>query len=56
VRFYDLDEHVVVALAEVAGSNAFVTRDWAARVLFNCVVHGKKIILAPGAAPRRTQP
>lgn len=47
VRFYDLDQHVVVSLAEVAGSNAFVTRDWAARVLFNCVVNGKKIIVEP---------
>ena len=47
VRFYDLDKHVVVSMAEVAGSNAFVTRDWAARVLFNCMVHGKKIMLAP---------
>ena len=47
IRFYDLDKHVVVSLAEVAGSNAFVTRDWAARVLFNCVVNGKKIVLEP---------
>ncbi len=50
VRFYDLDDNVVVSLAEVAGSNAFVTRDWAARVLFNCVVHGKKFILEPQPA------
>ena len=47
IRFYDLDKHVVVSLAEVAGSNAFVTRDWAARVLFNCVVNGKKLVLEP---------
>ena len=52
VRFYDLDKNVVVSLSEVAGSNAFVTRDWAARVLFNCVVNGKKIIITP----RSTQP
>jgi len=51
VRFYDLDKHVVVSLAEVAGSNAFVTRDWAARVLFNCMVHGKKLVLAPLPEP-----
>jgi hypothetical protein len=47
VRFYDLDKNVVVSLSEVAGSNAFVTRDWAARVLFNCLVHGKKMVLEP---------
>ncbi len=58
VRFYDLDKSVVVSLAEVAGSNAFVTRDWAARVLFNCMVHGKKIVLeaVPPAAARPAQP
>lgn len=58
VRFYDLDKNVVVSLAEVAGSNAFVTRDWAARVLFNCMVHGKKIVLAPAAkqAVAKTRP
>lgn len=50
VRFYDLDKNVVVSLAEVIGSNAFVTRDWAARVLFNCMVHGKKIVLEPRPA------
>jgi hypothetical protein len=56
VRFYDLDENVVVSLAEVAGSNAFITRDWAARVLFNCVVHGKKLVLEPDAPPRKENP
>ena len=50
VHFYDLDKNVVVSLAEVAGSNAYVTRDWAARVLFNCVVNGRKIVIAPKRA------
>jgi hypothetical protein len=44
-QVYDLDKDVVVSLAENAGSNAFVTRDWAARVLFNCVVFGKRMII-----------
>jgi hypothetical protein len=49
VRVYDLDKNVVVSMDEVAGSNAFVTRDWAARVLFNCVVFGQRLTVIPQA-------
>ncbi len=48
VKIYDLKDDVVVSLAENAGSNAFVTRDWAARVLYNCVVFGQRLVLTPG--------
>ncbi len=47
VDLYDLDQDVVVAMAEAPGSNAYITRDWAARVLYNCVVFGKRMILNP---------
>ena len=47
VRMYDLEKDVVVSHAEAAGSNAFVTRDWAARVLFNCVVLGQRQSIIP---------
>jgi len=47
VRMYDLENDVVISLAETAGSNAYVTRDWAARVLFNCVVFGKRMTIQP---------
>lgn len=47
VRVYDLQSSVVVSLAEVPGSNAFATRDWAARVLFNCVVFGQRLTVVP---------
>jgi len=47
VRMYDLEKDVVISMAEAAGSNAYVTRDWAARVLFNCVVFGKRMTLLP---------
>lgn len=47
VRMYDLDKNVVVSIAEAPGSNAFVTRDWAARVLYNCVVFGQRQIIMP---------
>lgn len=49
VRMYDLEQDVVVSMAEAAGSNAFVTRDWAARVLFNCVVFGQRLTVMPKA-------
>ncbi len=45
VDLYDLDEAVVVSLEEVAGSNAYMTRDQAGRALYNCVVLGKKLEL-----------
>lgn len=54
VHVYPLDRNVVVSLDEVAGSNAFMTRDQAGRALFNCVVLGKKIELQP-PAPNPTQ-
>lgn len=50
VRLYPLDEKVVVSLDEVAGSNAFMTRDEAGRALFNCIVLGKRVELEPPAA------
>jgi hypothetical protein len=47
VHVYDLREHVVVSLGEVPGSSKYVTRDWAARVLFNCIALGEKVTLPP---------
>ncbi len=47
VRMYDLENAVVLSHAEAAGSNAFVTRDWAARTLFNCIVFGQRQVLTP---------
>jgi hypothetical protein len=51
VRLYDIDEQVVVSLDEVAGSNAYVTRDQVGRVLFNCLVLGTRVALDPDALP-----
>lgn len=47
VDVYALDTNVVVSLDEIAGSNAFMTRDQAGRALFNCMVLGKRVELAP---------
>ncbi len=49
INIYDLKENVVVSLAETLGSNAYVTRDWAARALFNCVVFGQRLVIVPEA-------
>lgn len=49
VQLYDLDEQVVVSLDEVAGSNAYVTRDMVGRVLYNCVVLGRRVVLEADA-------
>ena len=47
VHVYDLKENVVVSLGEVPGSSKYVTRDWAARALFNCIALGQKVIMQP---------
>ena len=53
VKLFPLDQRVVVSLDEVAGSNAFMTRDEAGRALFNCVVLGRRVALEP---PAKTPP
>ncbi len=50
VQVYDLDTDVVVSLDEVQGSHAFITRDWAARAVFNCIVLGCRIEVTPTPA------
>jgi hypothetical protein len=47
VRLYDIDEQTVVSLSEVAGSNAYMTRDQVGRALFNCIILGKRAVLQP---------
>lgn len=45
VELIDLEQDVVVSALEMPGSNAYITKDWAGRVLFNCIVLGAKLIL-----------
>lgn len=42
VDIYDLDHDIVISLIEKQGSNAFITKDAVGRILFNCVVLGKR--------------
>jgi hypothetical protein len=46
---YDLAKDVVVSLDEVEGSHAYITRDWAARAVFNCIVFGQRLVITPPA-------
>ncbi|MEN8126599.1 MAG: type II secretion system protein GspG [Planctomycetota bacterium] len=45
VDLFNIDEQTVVSLDEVAGSNAYLTRDQVGRALFNCIVLGKRLTL-----------
>jgi hypothetical protein len=47
VHVYDVRENVVISLGEVPGSSKYVTRDWAARALFNCIALGQKVTMPP---------
>jgi hypothetical protein len=56
VRLYNIDEQTVVSLDEVAGSNAYMTRDQVGRALFNCIVLGKRVELEPLDTRMTTEP
>ena len=44
---FDLDTDIIVSTHEEPGSNAYITRTWAARILCNCLVDGVSVTL-PG--------
>lgn len=45
VRTIDAAHNTLVSLEEMPGSNVFVTRDQVGRLLYNCVVFGKRILV-----------
>lgn len=47
VKIFNVEEQTVVSLHEVAGSNAYLTRDQVGRALFNCVILGRRLDLDP---------
>jgi len=47
MQIIDLETDVVVSTEEVPGSNAFVTKDWVGRLLFNCVMYGERLVRTP---------
>ena len=55
IRWFDTFTQVVVSMEEAAGSNRFMTRDQIGRALYNCIVLGKRIQMAP-AVPELAKP
>ena len=47
LQVIDLDKDIVASTREVPGSNAFVTKDWVGRVLFNCILYGERVVRTP---------
>lgn len=41
---FDLPDSVIVVPGEVGPSNAYITKDFAGRVLFNCVILGERLV------------
>jgi hypothetical protein len=44
---FDLDRQVVASLLEIDGRTGFITKDWASRILFQCMVRGERVDAAP---------
>ena len=47
MQVIDLDKDIVASTREVPGSNAFVTKDWVGRLLFNCILYGERVVRTP---------
>jgi hypothetical protein len=50
VKTYDIDRQVVVSFDEAPGSNAYLSRDQVGRILYNCMVLGRRVELTPPEA------
>lgn len=44
-EIFDMKSDVVTSLRQVLGSNAYVTKNWIGRILFNCIIDGYKLEL-----------
>jgi hypothetical protein len=47
MQVIDLDKDVIASTREIPGSNAFVTKDWVGRLLYNCVLYGERVVRTP---------
>jgi hypothetical protein len=53
-QLFDLKSKVVASLLETEGSTGFITKDWAGRILYQCLVLGERVEVPPekmGLAP-----
>ena len=46
-QVYDFKRQVVASLLETEGSTGFITKDWAGRILYQCLVLGERAEVAP---------
>jgi len=46
-QVFDFRRQVVASLLETEGSTGFITKDWAGRILFQCLVQGERVEVAP---------
>jgi hypothetical protein len=46
-QLYDLKRQVVASLLETEGRTGFITKDWAGRILFQCLVLGERVEVSP---------
>jgi len=46
-QLYDLKKQVVASLLETEGRTGFITKDWAGRILFQCLVLGERVEVSP---------
>ena len=46
-QLYDFRRQVVASLLETEGSTGYITKDWAGRILFQCLVLGERVELPP---------
>lgn len=55
-QLFDLRTKVVASLLETEGSTGYITKDWAGRILYQCLVLGERVEVAPeklGLAPAK---
>lgn len=48
-QLFNLKKQVVVSLLETEGRTGFITKDWAGRILFQCLVLGERVEAPPAA-------
>ena len=47
IQLYDFRRQVVASLLETEGSTGYITKDWAGRILFQCLVLGERVEIPP---------
>ncbi|HET7537556.1 MAG TPA: hypothetical protein VFJ90_13945 [Candidatus Didemnitutus sp.] len=58
-QIYDLDRQVVASLLQIEGRTGYITKDWASRILFQCLVQGERVDMTPaelGLTPEPASP